>query len=202
MKARTLAIAILAIFLITPALSAQLDKNYKSYELMQEKTEGGRTIGYYRFRLNIPLAMEYMRERLKWSQEMAEKSKGTEYYTAYTNNIGYYRDNLAKMTSGKELKGVRMFGDFNSWYQQALGDNVYELIPSRANPQTYYTQKLVPFRKYRSPRNNRYKFILDYGEIKLADGSVTDNFAYVEDPLSGDNKGDDGFGGFNSFFTY
>lgn len=207
MKRKILGLLLMMLFIAT-AVFARYDKTYQSWEVRKDKNTGekiriinGKKWIMVRFRINIPYVKAYAKARKDYvTTKAASVGPDHKYYTTYTNNIGYYGDNHETMTRGKTLKSVRVFGDFNGWFQQLGGAKTYKLIPSNGNPDTWYTKKLVPFRKYNSVKKNRYKFILDYG-TKVVDGVEADDFAYIEDP-KGDSKGDDGFGGFNSTFKY
>lgn len=199
MKRLTIAAALTALMAVTLVFAAK-DAGYKSWEVAEVKKLDKKEVILVRFRLNIPHALDYAKARRAWIENEL-KSATPERATILAGNWTNYNIVINGMSRGKKLLNVFVFGDFNSW-KTATSDMPNKLEPSKGNPDTYYTRTYVSFDRGPKKKQYRYKFVLDYGMKKADDGSETFDYVYIEDPLSGKNKNDDGFGGFNSFFVY
>lgn len=171
------------------------DDTYESAEVMDFSDN----TMYVRFRVNIELVKDYIEDRIDEVEKEIKKASKSE-----KKNLERMLDNyefyLERMNSGKELLGVWVFGDFNGW-KTAVSDIPNTLVAGKSNPDTYYAKTYVPITYDGDGEYYRYKFVLNYGTYIDEDGAEKDDFVYIEDPLADVNT-DDGFGGYNSEFTY
>ncbi len=185
------------VFFGTSLMFSALDSSYVSYEQKEVK---GSTV-YMRFRLNIPYAIKYIEGQVTWLEGKIKTETSPRKLKSYQKSKGNYDIMLSIMKNPKnKVKNIYVFGDFNAW-MTAGSDKPNKLEPTSKDPDTWYTKTLVPFIVTQKGEQLRYKFVIDYGfTFKALDGTDQE-FVYLEDPRNND-KSPDGFGGYNSSFTY
>ncbi len=171
------------------------DSKYKSWEIMEVK---GSNI-YVRFRINIPYTIKYTEDIVNWFKGAIKKETSPRKLKSYQKSLGNYEIILDMLKKNqKNIKAIYVFGDFNGW--KTAGSEVpNQLIPS-SNPDTYYAKTLVPMIASKGV-TLKYKFVIDLGKTYNAQDGTPQEYVYIEDPRNPD-KTPDGFGGYNSQFTY
>lgn len=171
------------------------DDSYDSAEVKAFSDD----VMYVRFRVNIALVEDYIEERIEEVEDELASADASE-EANLERMLENYEFYLERMNSGKDLLGVWVFGDFNGW-KTAVSDVPNTLVQSSKNTDLWYAKTYVPIDYDGAGEWYRYKYVLNYGTYIDEDGAEKDDFVYIEDPLA-DNNTDDGFGGFNSEFTY
>jgi len=183
-----------ALFVLISAVSAfaELDKTYKSTEVNAD--------GSVRFRVNIPYALQYMKER----SELIAKQIPTEKSKLKTKKLWekfhHYTNAISIINKNPKIKKICVFGAFNSWITFS-SDIPNILIPSSKNKDTWYTPTNSTITGVKKGDTILYKFVIDLG-VSYVDGlGKPQEYIYVEDPLNADIT-DDGFDGYNSKLKY
>ena len=184
------------LFMFSAISFAKYDDTYKSWQIEKKV---GNTI-YVRFRVNIPLVIKHFQKQIAFFEKKLKTEKSPRKQRSYKKTIGNYKVLLEQMKKHRKVKAVYVFGDFNGW-KTAGSDKPNKLIPSKKNPDTWYARTYVPFLVAKKGDQLRYKFVIDLGYSYTAKDGTKQDYIYTEDPLNKNNS-PDGFGGFNSYFTY
>jgi hypothetical protein len=206
---KSVALLVSLLVLLTAGFSfAALDNTYKSYEIQKD--------GSMKFRLNIPLAVDYMKRRadLVLKQYNVETVAGKK--KQLWGKFIHYTNAVAMLEAHPKIKAICVFGPFNSWTTFS-SDIPNRLIPSSKNPDTWYTLTNVPMATAKTGDWMQYKFVIDL-DAKYIDGEgKPQDYLYVEDPINtfwetvtpkpvGKTANvsfvDDGFDGYNSRMIY
>jgi len=182
--------------LISGSLFAELTKDYKSYEIMEKK---GNTI-YVRFRVNVPYLIQFAKDQIQVTKDQIAKEKNPRKKAKLEEILAHYEQHY-DLLSKNQVKRICVFGDFNGWATFA-SEIPNTLKPSKGNPDTWYTETLVPFVvKPGEKMQLRYKFVIDIGKSYTSKDGKPQDYLYLEDPIN-PNKDLDGFDGYNSYFIY
>ncbi len=180
--------------------------SYKSLEFVSTSPEKLEV----KFRVNVQTAYDYLAKRLQDQKAKLQKeikSYGFAFFGEDKKKKEEAKINLAKKEKeiailaeykGKTPQKVMVAGQFNAW--KTLSSKIPNQMVG-TNLGLYESQPMSFDRK--SPKfKYPYKFVLYYG-TRLEGSETTFVEYWIDDPIApAENKLEDGFGGFNSFFKY